>query len=48
MKELVGGTLTLLIIAGVIYGSFKIEQYRFTDCKKVGHGTLYCIMNIRK
>lgn len=32
----------------VIFGGIYIEMYRFSDCKKVGHGTFYCILNMGK
>jgi len=32
----------------VIIGVTLLEIYRYGDCKKVGHGTLYCILNMGK
>ena len=32
----------------VFFGAIFIEVYRFGDCKKVGHGTFYCILNMGK
>jgi len=36
------------IIVVVLFIGFEIEKYKFTDCKKVGHTTLYCIFNLGK
>ncbi len=35
----------LIIIVLVTIGYF-IETYKFKDCKKVGHSTMYCILSI--
>lgn len=32
----------------VIFVAYKIEQYKFRDCKKVGHTSLYCFLNMGK
>jgi hypothetical protein len=38
----------LLIVGLFLFGSYSCEAYRFHECKKVGHGTFYCIMDIGK
>lgn len=47
-EETATAILTFLVIFGVFYGIFKIEQYKFRDCKKVGHTTFYCLLNAGK
>jgi uncharacterized membrane protein YqjE len=32
--------LTISIIVGIVFW----EMYRFNECKKVGHGTFYCLI----
>lgn len=48
MKEKIATTVATLVLMATIVGVFKIEQYRFNDCKKVGHETFYCILNMGK
>ena len=47
-EEKVTGTIIAIVIIAICYGIFKLEQYKFRDCKKVGHGTFYCILNMGK
>lgn len=47
MNTLKGLAYTGVIIA-MIFGVVFMEIYRFEDCKKVGHGIFYCILNIGK
>lgn len=42
------GVLIFIIIIIMLYGMFKFEQYKFNDCKKVGHATTYCILKLGK
>lgn len=38
-----------IAIAVVIFGlTIWWQIYRYQDCKKVGHSTFYCVMNIGK
>lgn len=39
---------TLLFIAAVLALGISIATYKFRDCKKVGHTTLYCILDMNK
>lgn len=43
--------LTVLIystaIILVLGGAFFAADYKFKDCKKVGHTTAYCIMDLK-
>ena len=45
MKEWVAA---LILVALVVSALFFIERYKFNDCKKVGHTTLYCIFKLGK
>lgn len=36
--------MVLFLIFAVLCVCF--EMYKFHDCKKIGHGTLYCVMKI--
>lgn len=47
-EEKVIGTIMAIVIIAIFYGIFKFEQYKYNDCKKVGHGTFYCIFKIGK
>ena len=40
-----GYTLIILVAISLIIWS---ECYRYKDCKKVGHTTFYCILNMGK
>lgn len=35
--------MLIVVVLGLGYGC---EAYKFRDCKKVGHSTLYCIMKL--
>jgi hypothetical protein len=39
-----------MILAAVIFFvvPYEIEKYKYNDCKKVGHATMYCVFNIMK
>lgn len=38
--------LITLAVLGIIYGIFSWERFKYGECKKVGHGTAYCILKI--
>lgn len=40
--------LSLFILVPMIVITCFIERYKYHDCKKVGHSTMYCIFNIFK
>lgn len=42
MEKIAYGLIVLLIL----WAGFSIEKYKYDDCKKVGHGTFYCLMKI--
>ncbi len=46
MKNDIKLIVTFLIISGLI--GYYVELYKFSDCKKVGHTTLYCLFNTFK
>ena len=41
-------TFYLSFLAIVLVTLYFIERYRYQDCKRVGHETLYCILNMGK
>lgn len=47
MNMLKGLGLVGLALTVILRGIY-IEMYRFSDCKKVGHETFYCILNMGK
>jgi hypothetical protein len=38
----------LLLIVGIFGLAIWWQVYKFHDCKKVGHSTLYCVMDFGK
>lgn len=42
LKFIGGVILAIIILIAAIY----FIHYKFTDCKKVGHTTLYCLMDL--
>ncbi len=42
LKFIGGIVLIIIILTSAIY----FMHYKFTDCKKVGHTTLYCLMDL--
>lgn len=45
--EKIGACLLIIIGATVVfYLFFGIPIYMYKDCKKVGHSTIYCILNL--
>lgn len=36
---------SIILVLGLI-GAYFSEIYKYEDCKKVGHKTLYCILDI--
>jgi len=43
--KLVYYVIAIIIVLTV---AILIETYRFQDCKKVGHSTMYCVFNVGK
>lgn len=39
---------TLLLVAAILALGLGTTVYKFRDCKKVGHTTLYCILDMDK
>jgi hypothetical protein len=44
-NDIVGNVLIVVIAALIIAGSIWWAQYRYNDCKKVGHSTAYCLLD---
>jgi len=43
--KLIGMLLAVLVVLSIPVGC---KVYQFSDCKKVGHSTLYCIIKAGK
>ncbi len=39
-------SLVVIFVLSTI--GFFIEYYKYSDCKKVGHTSLYCVLNMAK
>jgi len=37
-----------IVFALAVYAAGWLATYKFRDCKKVGHSTFYCIMDMGK
>ena len=45
--EKIGVLITVLILFLAIALAIKWEIYKYNDCKKVGHSTVYCVFTKR-
>jgi len=39
-------TLYILMVVAILGLAIWWESYKFQECKKVGHATMYCVFNI--
>lgn len=39
---------SFLLVIAIFWGIFNLINYRYNDCKKVGHTTFYCILDMAK
>lgn len=46
IKKLGNAIIIGLAIIGIIVSVWWLSTYKFKDCKKVGHSTFYCIMDM--
>lgn len=40
-------TGAIILIVVMVYALFYFATYKYRDCKKVGHTTLYCLMDLK-
>lgn len=43
--EKIGAGLVILAMLAIVIG---LSAYKFNDCKKVGHSTFYCMLDLSK
>lgn len=48
IKDFLKGAAMLSVGCAVLSLPVACTAYRYQDCKKVGHTTLYCVMNIAR
>jgi len=45
-KEIFANLLLILFFVLTMIIAFWYQSYKFEDCKKVGHSTMYCVFDI--